>query len=151
MGRWSLPKDDSKYVLSEESAEAAVRELVTYYHVDVDAIPDRKDRSAVEAALSGLVIDYRLGLLENLKDSSSGRLKVKQHLQDPPGSISEITYDKMSGKAKVASDGFDANDRYQRIYAIMGFLSGNPPEVIQALSGKDLSAAESLGMVFLLG
>ena len=90
MGRFSLPKTEDRYKISEESAEAAVNELIQYYAVDIDAIPGRKDRADVEAAVGKLVGYYRLGLLENLREG--GGLKVKQHFSKPPGEVREITY-----------------------------------------------------------
>jgi hypothetical protein len=147
MGKWDLPQADLP--ISEESAEKAVKELIAYYHVDVANIPDAKDRRAVEASLNSLQGAYRAGRIENIREGSV--LKVKQHLQDPPGEMRELVYGKMLGKHKRASDGYEQNDRYARIYAILGSLSGNPPEVLEALSKVDCDVAEALGLVFLLG
>ncbi len=149
MGTFSIRKDETKYKLSEESARNAVLELVEYYNIDVDAMPDRKQRGQVESALGQLVRFYRMGILENIREG--GILKVKQTLQAPPGSMTEIIYGEMSGEAKQASDGYDENDRYHRIYAILSFLTGLTPDAIAKLKRADLSAAEDLGLVFLLG
>jgi ABC-type Fe2+-enterobactin transport system substrate-binding protein len=149
MSRFSLVKNETQYKLSQETAESAVQELIQFYGVDVDALPDRKQQRSVEAAMSKLVDYYRMGLLENVRDGAV--MKVKQHFANPPGDVREITYGQMSGKHKLASDGYDEDDRYARIYAILGSLAGLPDTAISALSGVDLSAAEDLGLVFLLG
>jgi hypothetical protein len=147
MGKWDLPQADLP--ISEETAEKSVKELISYYHVDVANIPDAKDRRSVEASLNYLQGAYGAGHLENIREGAV--LKVKQHLQDPPAEMRELVYGKMLGRHKRASDGYEQNDRYARIYAILGALSGNPPEVIEALSKVDCDLAEALGLVFLLG
>lgn len=147
MGRFSLPK--AEYKLSEESAEKQVRELLAYYYIDVDAIPDKKERAAVESACAKLVNYFRAGYVEIARDGS--KLTVKQHLQDAPGEVAELSYSKMGGRAKLATDGFDADDRYARIYAMLDHLSGSISGTIASLSGVDLSVAEDLGILFLLG
>ncbi len=147
MGKWDLPQADLP--ISEETAEKAVKELIVYYHVDVGNIPTNKDRRDVEAALNSLQKSYRAGYLENIREG--GVLKVKQHLQDPPADMRELVYGKMMGKHKRASDGYEQNDRYARIYAILASLAGLPLEVMEGMSKVDLDVAEALGLVFLLG
>jgi hypothetical protein len=148
MGKWDLPESEN-LPIGPEVAEKAVKDLIAYYHVDVANIPNAKDKRAVEASLNSLQKAYRAGYLENVREG--GTLKVKQHLQDPPGEMRELVYGKMQGRHKRASDGFEENDRYARIYAILASLSGNPPEVLEALSKIDCDLAEALGLVFLLG
>ena len=78
----------------------------------------------MEAAINGLQKSYRMGHLENIREG--GVLKVKQRLQDPPADMRELVYGKMMGKHKRASDGYEQNDRYARIYAILASLAGLP-------------------------
>jgi len=149
MSVFSLSKDESKYKLSPEAALEQVRQLLDHYKIDIDALPERRDRQAVEGACHKLVGYYRMGLLENAREGSA--LKVRQHLQAPPGETKELLWDKMTAKAKLATDGFDANDRYARVYALIACLTGLPIEAITRLEGVDLAAAEDLGVLFLLG
>ena len=149
MGRFSLVKDESKYKLSAEAAQAQVMVVIDYYRIDIDAQPDRKSQKAIEGVCERLVQFYRMGLLENMKDGNV--LRVIQHLQKPPGEATTLTWDKMSAKAKLATDGFDQDDRYARAYALVACLTGLPPEAVHKLEGVDLAAAEDLGLLFLLG
>jgi hypothetical protein len=150
MGRFSVPKEDAGYKLSTESAEAAVRELITYYNVDVDAIPDGDIKNAVEMALAKMVNYYRLGLLENIRNPQNV-MTVKQHLQDPPGEVREIVYTKMGGKAKRTADGIDLGETFRRTCAVMAFLSGQAADFLENLKGSDCSAMETLYLVFQMG
>ncbi len=149
MGIFSLSKDESKYKLSPEAALSQVKDLLEHYKIDVDDIPERKDRAAIEGACKKLVGYYRQGVFENVREG--GSLRVRQHLQQPPGEVKEILWDKMSAKAKLATDGFDADDRYARIYALIACVTGLPVDAITRLETVDLGAAETLGVLFLLG
>jgi hypothetical protein len=149
MGRFSLVKDESKYKLSAEAAQAQVMQVIEYYRIDIDSQPDRKSQKAIEGVCDRLVTFYRMGLLENFKDGAV--LRVKQHLTRPPGESTELLWDKMSAKAKLATDGFDQDDRYARAYALIACLTGLPPDAVKSLEGVDLGAAEDLGLLFLLG
>lgn len=147
MGRFSLQKKE--YKLSDESAQAAVMALVTFYEFDIDAIPDEDGRKIVEASATKLVQYYRMGLIENVQ--VDGSLSVKQHLLDPPGEVKDIVYGRMDGRAKLSTDGFGENARYRRMYALMDHLSQSVSGTIETLRGVDLAVAENLGAFFLLG
>ena len=149
MGRFSLVKDESAYVLSAEAAQAQVMVVINYYKIDIDAQPDRKSQKAIEGMCDRLSNAYRAGLLENVKDGNI--LRVKQHLQSPPGEAKELLWDRMSAKAKLATDGYDQDDRYARAYALVACLTGLPPDAVKSLQGVDLGVAEDLGLLFLLG
>jgi len=147
MGRFSLPQ--TEYKISKESAEKLVRDLLSYYRIDIDAIQDKSTKQSVEGACDKLVGYYRRGYVENSRTDKG--LSVKQHLQEAPGDVKEIAYGKMTGKAKIATDGFGTDDRYQRIYAMLDHMSGSVSGTIENLSGVDLAVAEDLGVLFLLG
>jgi len=147
MSKFSLPKTD--YQISEESALAQVMQFVTYYAIDIDGISDAETRAAVEMAGNKLVEFCRMGLLEITLEN--GDLKIKQNLKRPPGEVAQITYGVIRGDAKLATDGFAANDRYKRSYAMMERLSDSISGTIKQLQGVDLAVVENLGLFFLLG
>ena len=149
MGTFSLNRDESKYKLSPEAATAQVRQLIEHYQIDIDAQPDRKAKAAIEGVCERLVRFYRMGLLENVRDGN--RLTVRQHLANPPGETKDLDWAQMGAKAKLATDGFDQDDRYARAYALIAHLTGLPPQAVHELRGVDLNAAEDLGLLFLLG
>ena len=149
MSRYSLAKKDDGFRLSAEAGQAAVMKVIEYYQIDIDSQPDRKTQKVIEGVCDRLVRSYRMGLLENKMDGNV--LRIVQHLAKPPGEAKDLNWDKMSAKAKLATDGFDADDRYARSYALIACLTGLPPEGVHALEGADLSTAEDLGVLFLLG
>jgi hypothetical protein len=151
VSRFSLPKkpDDPKYRLSEESADAAVLELLAYYEIEIAELPDKEQQDVMEAVAAKLSRFYRMGLLENSR--TDGVLKVMQHLQDPPGESKDLTYDRMTGSYKLAMDGFKDTQRYAATQALMAALCGLPPTSMQKLKGNDLSAMECLSVVFRQG
>ena len=144
MGRFSIPEPE--YKLSRETGDAAVAELLGYYGINLGVLADDQ-REAIEAMCARLSGYYRLGLVENIREG--GVLKVKQHLQDPPGEVREIVYGRIGGKHRLAGDRYKENERYAKLYAIMGSLSGLGETGIVALSGVDLSVVEVLGILFL--
>ena len=150
MGEWFDLEEGDDELLSEESAKKAVKELLQYYHVSVKDIPDKKSKEAVEASVRKLVTYYRRGVFENVREGTV--LRVRHNLQEPMGAVNQIVYERMSGKAKLATDGFDVNDRYARIFAMLDFLTGMPKDTLATgMCPADLSAAEDLGVLFLLG
>lgn len=146
MARFGLPKKQDQYNLSQDTADAAVVELLAYYEIDGDDLP-QEQKALAPALFAKLSRYYRLGLLENVREA--GALKVKQHLQDPPGDVRELVYGVMTGKAKLATDGFRDTERYARLHALMGSLCETP--MLDKLRGADMSAMECLTTVFMLG
>jgi hypothetical protein len=149
MGKFSLPKPDAEYLLSEEAATEQLMVVLKHYSIDIEAQPDRRSQKALEAVCNRLVRAYRAGSLENVRDGNA--LKIKQHLRIPPGEVKELVWDRMTAKAKLATDGFPEDDRYARAYALAASLTGLPVGAIEKLEGADLSTAEDLGVLFLLG
>lgn len=151
MGEWDLEQGTEENKISEENAKKCVKDLINYYRIDIRSIPDSRQQKIMSAAFTKMVGYYARGLLENWKEG--GILKVKQHLASPLNGEGQqtVVYDRMSGEAKLATDGTDPNDRYARIFALLDFLSGNTPGFVKKFSGEDLSVAEDLGAVFLMG
>ncbi len=147
MTRFKLPK--TEYPLSEDSATACAMELITFYSMDIEAIEDKQTRGIVEDCASKLVRFYRMALLENIREGAD--LIVKQHFREKHGDVDSLTWKKMDGKAKLATDGYDPNDRYARAYALADYLTGSVSGTVEKLSGVDLAVVENLGSFFLLG
>ena len=147
MSRFSLPTKPDHYKLSQETADAAVVELLAYYEIDVDEIPEDQ-RSVFAANLAKLSRYYRMGLLENVR-GNDGTLSVKQHLQTPPGDVRELVYGRMTGAVKLTMDAFPPTAFYARTHALMGALCQTP--MLDKLEGNDHSVVECLGLVFLAG
>jgi hypothetical protein len=146
MGRFSLPKKATQYKLSQETADAAVLELLAYYAIDEEELP-AEQRGFAPALFAKLSRYYRMGYLENVREGNV--LRVKQHLQEPPGEVHDLVYGRMSAAAKLATDGFKETERYARMHALMGSLCETP--ILSALSGVDMSVMETLAAVFMLG
>lgn len=146
--KWAADKVES-FKISEDTATGQVKELLAHYKLDVEDIESEPSRKAFESSLNKLVKAYQRGQLENKKDDK-GRFQVIQHLSAAPGEVSDITYDELKGKHKVAMDGLEGNDTYARQQALLGSLSGLGSKAMQALSGIDMSIAECLGFVFLM-
>jgi hypothetical protein len=142
--KWAIPHEEDEFPVSEENAEKAVIDLLTFYRVDVDDIEDDKMKKAVESALNKLQAAYRRGQLENSR--KDGTFKVIQ----TTASKTKIEYDELKGEAKTVMDGFGENANYQKQYALLGSLSGLGAKAIQSLNAVDVSVAECLGLIFLM-
>jgi hypothetical protein len=147
MSKWSNPKKE-EFKLSEESAQASVRELIDFYRVDVDDIENETQKAGLELALNRLAKAYRRGELENERDTKG--FHVTQRLVAPPGEVKEITYDELKGALKLQMDGLDQNATTARQHALLGALSGLGATAIGSLHAVDLSTAECLAYVFFM-
>lgn len=140
-----MSEKKSKYKLSAEVAKAQVDVLLDYYDFETEDLPEAQ-KSVLDACIARLVKAIRLGRLQ-ITDSESG-IKVVQTLKKALDGNGVIEYSELSGKAKIAMGAGGDND-YQKIYCLLGSLSGIGTTGISMLKGADLSVAESLGFVFL--
>jgi hypothetical protein len=144
MSKWARKEDESKYKLSEESAEAAVRELLDFYEVDpTRSNPDHE--KALEEGLDDLAKAYRRGVFENKKDDTLG-FCVIQHLKNGD----TLTYRELKGKDRVCLEGFDETKTISKTYAILGKLCGHGEDVIAKLKGQEWKDARELSLVFIM-
>jgi len=144
MSKWSRKEDESKYKLSEESAEASVRELLNFYEID----PTRSNpdwEKALDEGLDDLAKAYRRGEFENKQDDTLG-FCVIQHLKDGD----ELTYRELNGKDRICLEGFDETKTISKTYAILGKLCGHGEDVIAKLKGRDWQNARNLSLVFIM-
>jgi hypothetical protein len=142
MGKWSRAEDESKYKLSEESAEAAVRELLDFY--EIDTARDNPDAERViDSYIDAIAKAFRRGEFENKRDDNLG-FCVIQHLKTGD----KLTYREMGGKDRIAMEGFDNSRVYSRAYALLGKLCGYGDDAIKKLKGQDWKNAEALAVLF---
>ncbi|GHV16136.1 hypothetical protein FACS189493_1420 [Spirochaetia bacterium] len=145
MSKWALPKDETEYKISEETAAKSVMDLVKHYRIDIDALPNTDAQKSLEGALSVLQDGFRRGLLETEIDDD-GNMKVIQHLEM---NGQTLTYKEMCGKHKRAMDGYPEGTMFERQQALLASLAGVGKDVIGQLRGFDLKLAEALSICFL--
>lgn len=150
MSKYALRKKHEHF-LSEEAATEQVVDLLEYYDIDVEKIPEEiagqdsiNPREGVERALDAVRDYIRRGVLEVARDPKSGAVVVNHTLVS--GAI--ITYGELTAKAKLAMDKATKTGNYSRIYALMGSLCGIGQAAVEKFSARDLSVAEVLGAVF---
>jgi hypothetical protein len=142
--RWAPKIDESKFVISEESAEAAVRELLDFYEVDPTR-SNQKDEDALDETIDDLAKAYRRGAFENKRDDNLG-FCVIHHLK----SGNKLTYRELGGKDRIVLEGFDGTKTITKTYALLGKLCGYGEDVIAKLKGQEWKDARNLAVVFMM-
>ena len=128
-------------MISRENAEEQLKALLDFYDIDLDLQDETgKLKIIIETKLIKAI---EKGIVEITNDTEE--FLVTQNLKDG----SQLVYKEMSGIAKVQMDKYEGKN--QRLYALLASLSKKPIELIQKLKGQDLSTAEYLGMIFLMG
>ena len=127
--------------LSEDNAQEQLNQLLDYYEIDLDDVPD-KEKSSYDIVGKKLVKFIRQGRLEIKTEDGI------QCIQTLRNGTTTIIYKELNGKAKTAMGTKGAEDGNGRIYALMGALSDGEATILQ-LKGPDLSLVECLGAVFL--
>ncbi len=129
-----------KNKISQESAEAQMKKFFDYYDFDIEEdVLNSAARNAVKTAAQRIKKAIRKGLVE-IEDVEG--IKVSQTVKGE-----KISYKELDGHCKITSDKYEGE--YAKIYAMAGYLTGLGLEGIKELKGKDLSIAESIGMLFL--
>jgi hypothetical protein len=146
MNRWQREENDN-YLISEESAEKAVHELLDFYECDTTR-SDPKHEKALCDNLDDLVKAYRRGDFENQKDDVKG-FCVIQHVKMKNGKDT-ITYRELGGKDRILIEGLGENQYYSKLYAVLGKLCGHGEDLIAKLTGRDWRNASLIGMVFIM-
>ena len=136
-----------KQPVSQDVAMDQVMSFLEKFDIDVEAIEDKKSKSGVESTLNKMVSYVRSGLIEII--DKDGKISIVQHLANKKGEISTLEYKEITGRHKIAMDGYDENERYKMMYSLAGSISGIGYDGILKLEGKDLSVAEVLGAIFL--
>lgn len=139
MGKFSLRKKE--YKLSEEVGHDQVMTLIEYYDIDIDSLDNDQLEDSLESMFNRLVDHVRTGHVSIEPDDD--KLKITQFLSNDE----TINYKEITARSKICMDKYKDNERYKRIYAFLGNLSGLGEPGISKLKGKDLSVAEILGSV----
>ena len=132
-----------KNILSEESAQAQLDTLLDYYDIDPESM-EADQKKAVNFSLNKIRSGIRQGFIEISDDDG---LKITQTLREPPGDVKSISYNRVTGKAKVAMK--DNATEHERCYQLVGSITGLGAKAIANLSLNDLKYCEALGIVFL--
>lgn len=139
-------RTEKKYILAEEAAFEQVMELLEYYDIDVEKMPEEGEgispKAAFERALDQLTEYFRTGQVELNRDKD-GKLEVVHHL----AGSETVTFREVNAKAKLAMDRVKGTG-YSRIYAFMGSLCGLGSAAIEKMPPRDLAVVEVLGTVF---
>ena len=130
---------------SEEVAAEHVDRLVKFYRIYTEDLPKDLGK-ALKACLNALkrgVMDGRLSIEVEAKN-----ITITQVLDDPqPGVPEQLVYGKIKARHKIGMK--DDDTQYEKMYHLLGTMSGQGLEVVQKLEGIDVSLAESLALVFL--
>ena len=97
--------------------------------------------------MNGLARAIRKGRLE-IKVDSDNKLVVTQHLQHPPGDITDINYNIVGQKARLAMDRVKSTKEQERMCAFMGSLSGLGSTGIGSLVAADMGSMNRLATLF---
>ncbi len=137
---------DKDLVISQEIAEEQFELLADYYSIDLSDLDDGDGEVASSSVRNKFLRAVRRGLLEVI-DGDNG-VEVKQVLIKKVGDIEVLTYSQVNGRARKALRKIKGH--YEQMYTLLGVLSGESAAVYDKMTGKDLSAAESLALLFLI-
>ncbi len=132
------PKDE--WAIPEDAAEAQIDVLLEYYDVD----PEKDIVKEVRPTLLRHVMRGRVEI--SLDDEAD--LVVIQNLKYPPSDKKSLKYQVISGKNKKQMKS-NAKSDHEKMYSLMGSLSGGGGEPMSRLKGVDNSAMEALANIFL--
>ena len=140
---------ENKNKLPREIAEKQVDLFLDFYDIDIEEdATDTQNRNALNAAKRKLVKHVMRGRIEITGDDDD--LKVKQIFKTPVNDVSELNYKVIGGVAKKQMKNAEDSDISGKIYALIGSLTGWNGNSVAKLTGVDMSAVESLGLLFLL-
>ncbi|MFP3041892.1 phage tail assembly protein [Treponema primitia] len=144
MGKWTRQINEKDFVLSQESAENSIKELLDYYDVNIIAEEGTPDGKIVEGNFTELTLCYRRGIFENRMGEKG--LDVIQKLK----SGETLTYRSITGGDRKFMDRFGDGEPHTKAYSFMGRLCGLGEDGILKMDPRDLRAMERLFFIFLL-
>jgi hypothetical protein len=134
--------------ISKESAEEHFKIFLDYYEIDLDEEDDDEVRSANKSIKKKIVKAIQLGRIEFKEENDT--LNVYQHLKHSiQGIESPLVYKEPTGYSKIAMKESGKEDQYGKLYHLLGGMCGHGKAPFLKMRGKDLSVAESLGLLFL--
>lgn len=139
----------------DETAPEHLQMLLDYYDIDDDDFVDEETGEVSNAVLAikrKLIKAIAKGRIElELDDNGGFTGAVLQHLESKYKKLeSPVRYKKLGGRAKVATKEASDNNKYGKVYALMGSLCGYGSASMIGLDGPDSLAMENLGFLFLL-
>ena len=142
---------NDKYKLSKESAEEILDSYLDYFDLTlVELLEENEENDGIDKAIktsyNRLVKDIRKEKVEI--EVSEETCTLTQHVGKHEKRKS-LVYRELSGAAKVAMKNSKSDDLYGKIYSLVGSLTGLGKEGITQLTGRDLSTAESIGMLLM--
>ena len=138
---------EKKQLISKESAKEQLEILMEYYDIDKNDLENEEGPEAVQTLMNGLIRAIKNGRLE-IKVDSDQKLIVTQHLQHPPGDITDINYNIVGQKARLAMDRVKSTKEQERMCAFMGSLSGLGSTGIGSLVATDMGTMNRLATLF---
>jgi hypothetical protein len=127
-----------EYIVSEESAKEQLAVILDYCDIEQERLDKLKEKGQdVERKLIRAIREGRVEV-----EVANG-FSVTQTLENGK----KLVYGEITGLIKHNIDGIESF--YDRIVGILAALSGNKPATIHLLKNRDLTVAESLGILFL--
>ena len=166
---------DKNYILADEQAEQQIFELISYYDIDltfeIEGFLDEEFQKEL-AQMSDDEKKGSIGLKQIIKDIGhyvrmgvlsiervENRLIIKHALIVPIGedgadsqSLKDLDYGSVTPGITEKMSGLK-EDKYtfsQRAEILMGYCSGKPKAVIDAMAVQDKKAARSVGILLLI-
>ena len=137
---------DKDYIISEESAGEQFELFTDFYEIDLTDLDDGDGEVASQSVRNKFMRAVRGGRIE-VREGENG-VEVKQNLLRPIATLNEIVYGQLTGKARKALRKIKGH--HAQMYTLLSVLSGEGTEIYDKMTGKDLSAAESVALLFLI-
>lgn len=139
------------HTISREAAESQLTKLFDHYEIELEKRLKADNAQAIADDVKDILTrNIMKGRLEIDEDESGSGIKITQRLRTPVGSVSEIHYHEVTGRARTAIKDVDKGSPHQKIYALLAAISKEPQQVFLGMSGVDLTCAETLSTVFSL-
>ena len=133
-----------KNEIDEQSAQDQIDIFLDFYDPDTD-------KPGFKEILPDLKRHIMRGRIEISEPEVDGDIVIRQVLKRKAGEneVRELIYGVVGGASKEMMKS-DYKSEFSKVYAVLGSLSGGSKMGISRLKGVDLSAAETLGALFLL-
>ncbi|MFP3041205.1 hypothetical protein LQZ19_05220 [Treponema primitia] len=145
MGKWTKKVEEKEYKISEENAEAAVREFLDYFETGLPSDTTEETEQSADMFFSRLVDAYRRGQLENKMDENLGFCVI----QNIKGRES-VTYREFKTKDRSILEKYSDTQAESRAIALMGKLSGYGEDFIKSFSAPDFRVCMALAALYFL-
>lgn len=132
-----------EYKISEESAKASIGAFLESYDLSWE-----DSRLFLQIACTDLIRFVRLGRVEIEVENDT--VKVSQNLRYPVFDVSRLEYGELIGDHKrVVSKNANPDSLTDRQFVLLAAMAKEDVKLFYKLRKSDLSAAETLGTIFL--